>query len=53
MRGQIADDSIVLIHDGVRPLIDEELITNNIRMAEKKRNRDYSSTSNRDGNVGK
>lgn len=36
MRGQIADDSIVLIHDGVRPLIDEELITNNIRMAEKK-----------------
>ena len=36
MRGQIADDSKVIIHDGVRPLIDEELITNNIRMAEKK-----------------
>lgn len=36
MRNQIADDSVVLIHDGVRPLIDEELITNNIKMAKEK-----------------
>ncbi|WP_333813446.1 IspD/TarI family cytidylyltransferase [Muricomes intestini] len=36
MRGDIADDSIVLIHDGVRPLIDEELISDNIRTAREK-----------------
>lgn len=36
MRGQIADDSIVLVHDGVRPLINEELITDNIEMVKKK-----------------
>ena len=29
------DDDIVLIHDGVRPLIDEETITANIRGVEK------------------
>lgn len=38
MRGEIEDDSIVLIHDGVRPLIDEALITDNIRMAQKNGN---------------
>ena len=26
----IADDTIILIHDGVRPLVDEEIISNNI-----------------------
>jgi 2-C-methyl-D-erythritol 4-phosphate cytidylyltransferase len=36
MRGEIADDSIVLIHDGVRPLITEELITENIQVAKEK-----------------
>lgn len=36
MRGQIPDDSIVLIHDGVRPLIDEDLISKNIEMAKEK-----------------
>lgn len=36
MRGTIDEDSIVLIHDGVRPLIDEELISNNIRTAKEK-----------------
>ncbi len=29
------DENIVLIHDGVRPLIDEDTITKNIEMAEK------------------
>lgn len=33
MRNEIDNDSIVLIHDGVRPLIDEELITENIKTA--------------------
>lgn len=36
MRSDIADDSIVLVHDGVRPLIDEELISDNIRTAKEK-----------------
>lgn len=36
MRGQIPDDSVVLIHDGVRPLINEELISNNIKTAKEK-----------------
>lgn len=36
MRGAIDGDSIVLIHDGVRPLIDEELISSNIRTAKEK-----------------
>lgn len=36
MRGTVDKDSIVLIHDGVRPLIDEELISNNIRTAKEK-----------------
>lgn len=36
MRGQIKEDSIVLIHDGVRPMIDEELISENIKVAEEK-----------------
>ncbi|MCI6465876.1 MAG: 2-C-methyl-D-erythritol 4-phosphate cytidylyltransferase [Faecalicatena sp.] len=36
MRGEIANDSIVLIHDGVRPLIDEQLISDNIRAAKEK-----------------
>lgn len=36
MRGQIEEDSVVLIHDGVRPLIDEELISNNIKTAREK-----------------
>ncbi|MHB8065201.1 MAG: IspD/TarI family cytidylyltransferase [Ruminiclostridium sp.] len=31
-----ADDTIVLIHDGVRPLISEELITQNINMVREK-----------------
>lgn len=30
LRGKVADDEIVLIHDGVRPLITEELISNNV-----------------------
>lgn len=36
MRGQIPDESIVLVHDGVRPLIDAELISDNIEMVKKK-----------------
>ena len=36
MRGQIEEDSIVLIHDGVRPLINEELISENIKVAKEK-----------------
>lgn len=36
MRKDIAGDSIVLIHDGVRPVIDEELITENIKVAKEK-----------------
>jgi 2-C-methyl-D-erythritol 4-phosphate cytidylyltransferase len=36
MRGDIDKDSIVLIHDGVRPLIDEKLITDNIKMVQEK-----------------
>ena len=33
MRDTTADDDIVLIHDGVRPLIDERLLTENIAAA--------------------
>jgi 2-C-methyl-D-erythritol 4-phosphate cytidylyltransferase len=33
MRDTAADDDIVLIHDGVRPLIDERLLTENIEVA--------------------
>lgn len=36
MRGEIDEESIVLIHDGVRPIIDEELITQNIETAKEK-----------------
>lgn len=36
MKGEIGEDSIVLIHDGVRPLIDSELITRNIETAKEK-----------------
>lgn len=36
MRGEIDEDSIVLVHDGVRPLIDEQLISENIRVAKEK-----------------
>ena len=32
MRNDIAHDSVVLIHDGVRPLIDEQLISENIHI---------------------
>ena len=35
MEGEIHEDSLVLIHDGVRPLIDEALISDNIAAAEK------------------
>jgi len=35
MKGQMKEDDIVLIHDGVRPLITEELITNNIEAVKK------------------
>lgn len=38
MRGQIEEDSLVLIHDGVRPLIDAELISKNIETAREKGN---------------
>ena len=38
MRGQIEEDSIVLIHDGVRPSINEELISENIKVAKEKGN---------------
>jgi 2-C-methyl-D-erythritol 4-phosphate cytidylyltransferase len=31
----ITDDSIILIHDGVRPLVDEEIISNNIETVKK------------------
>ena len=33
MRDSAADDDIVLIHDGVRPLIDEQLVSDNIAAA--------------------
>jgi 2-C-methyl-D-erythritol 4-phosphate cytidylyltransferase len=33
MRDTAADEDIVLIHDGVRPLIDEQLVTENIAAA--------------------
>ena len=33
MRDTSADEDIVLIHDGVRPLIDEQLLTDNIAVA--------------------
>ena len=33
MRDTSADEDIVLIHDGVRPLIDERLLTENIAAA--------------------
>ena len=36
MREDIEEDSIVLIHDGVRPLIDAELISDNIQVAKTK-----------------
>ncbi|RHR31918.1 2-C-methyl-D-erythritol 4-phosphate cytidylyltransferase [Clostridium sp. AF19-22AC] len=36
MRHDVDGDSIVLIHDGVRPLIDQNLITENIRAAKEK-----------------
>lgn len=36
MRNDIAEDSIVLVHDGVRPLIDAELISENIQVAKEK-----------------
>ncbi|PWJ48357.1 2-C-methyl-D-erythritol 4-phosphate cytidylyltransferase [Faecalicatena contorta] len=36
MREDIGGDSIVLIHDGVRPLINEKLISENIKMAKEK-----------------
>ena len=35
---ECSSDDIVLIHDGVRPLISEELITNNIEMVKKNGN---------------
>ncbi len=35
MKGIVADKDIVLIHDGVRPLINEELITQNIEAVQK------------------
>lgn len=35
MKKQAADNDIVLIHDGVRPLINADLITENIRAVEK------------------
>lgn len=35
MRNTTADDDIVLIHDGVRPLITEELISENIKTVKK------------------
>ena len=36
MRKDIDPNSIVLIHDGVRPLIDADLISNNIKVTEEK-----------------
>ncbi|MGC4019328.1 MAG: 2-C-methyl-D-erythritol 4-phosphate cytidylyltransferase [Muricomes sp.] len=36
MEGDIEGDSVVLIHDGVRPIIDEELISDNIKVAKEK-----------------
>jgi 2-C-methyl-D-erythritol 4-phosphate cytidylyltransferase len=36
MRKDIAKDSIVLIHDGVRPIIDKDLISDNVRVAREK-----------------
>lgn len=38
MRGEIPEDSLVLIHDGVRPLINAELISENIKTAKEKGN---------------
>jgi len=35
MKGKVSDDDIVLIHDGVRPLITEKLITDNIEAVKK------------------
>lgn len=40
------DDAIVLIHDGVRPLIDDELISRNIALAKEKGNAITSSKVN-------
>lgn len=34
LKGTITEDTIVLIHDGVRPLINEDLITKNINMTQ-------------------
>ena len=36
MRDDIDENSIVLVHDGVRPLIDAELISENIKVAKEK-----------------
>ena len=38
MKEYAAEDEIVLIHDGVRPLINEELITKNIEMVKERGN---------------
>ena len=38
MKGSVGEEEIVLIHDGVRPLITEELITNNIEMVRERGN---------------
>lgn len=37
MKGEIERESVVLIHDGVRPLIDREIISENIRTAREKK----------------
>lgn len=36
MKGEIPEDSVVLVHDGVRPLIDAELISDNIHRVKEK-----------------
>ena len=38
LRGKCADDDIVIIHDGIRPLVDEFVLTDVIDMAGKKGN---------------
>lgn len=35
MQGKVSDDDVILIHDGVRPLITEELISENIETVKK------------------
>ena len=42
------DDNIVLIHDGVRPLINEQIITDNIECVKEKWCSDHISTRKRD-----